>query len=175
LGVDERVFTPEKNTKKNIDILYIGSKEPLDGYPLVAKAAKLIKRSPNIVTLFSEDRWITNEIEMRDLYRKTKLVVCTAHNEPFGLVPIESMACGTPVIAVNEGGYPETVIPNISGILVPRDAHILAKKIEWLLQHPLELSKLGVQARKFIVQSWTWKRSVQQLEALLQTCAKISP
>ncbi|MDE2026170.1 MAG: glycosyltransferase family 4 protein [Patescibacteria group bacterium] len=171
LGVDDKLFSPNPAVKKDIDVLYIGSKEPLDGYKFLANAVKLMPPKLTVKALFSEDTWIANPTEMSNLYRRAKLVVCTAYDEPFGLVPLESMASGVPVIAVNEGGYPETVADRKTGFLIPRNTEILAEKITWLLAHPAQLHDLGIQGRKVIVQSWTWKASLANLEKLLQDCA----
>jgi len=49
LGVDETFFTPDNSIKKDIDVLYIGSKEPMDGYDLLDKALPLIKNNLNLL------------------------------------------------------------------------------------------------------------------------------
>lgn len=169
LGVNEKVFTPQPSvTNKDIDVLYIGSKEPLDGYDLVKKAVEQMPNKPHVYTLFSEDNWIKSEKEMSALYQRSKLVVCSAYNEPFGMVPLEAMASSVPVIAVNEGGYRETVIDRKTGFLIPRNPKTLAERISWLLSHPALLHDLGVQGRKVIVQSWTWQASTNSLEKILK-------
>ena len=69
---------------------------------------------------------ITDE-ELVILYNKAKLVVYTPYMEPFGLVPLEAMSCGTPVVGVNEGGVMETVLNGKTGILVERNVNNICK------------------------------------------------
>ncbi len=51
------------------------------------------------------------------------LIIPSTWEEPFGMVTIESLACGTPVIGLNSGAIPETIIDNKTGILVKKFAH----------------------------------------------------
>jgi len=66
--------------------------------------------------------------EMASAYRAVDLVwYPTSGNEAFGLVPLEAMACGRPVIASASGGMLETMVPNVTGLIVARgDAGALA-------------------------------------------------
>jgi glycosyltransferase involved in cell wall biosynthesis len=59
-----------------------------------------------------------SELELLDLYSKCRGLICTALDEDFGLTPIEAMASGKPVVAVNEGGFRETVVDGQTGVLV---------------------------------------------------------
>jgi glycosyltransferase involved in cell wall biosynthesis len=61
--------------------------------------------------------WRTNE-EIRQLYRSSAAVLLPGV-EDFGIVPIEAQACGCPVIALDAGGARETVLPGLTGLLVP--------------------------------------------------------
>ena len=61
---------------------------------------KLIKNIPSNV----EMRGAVTEEELIDLYARCKGLICTALDEDFGLTPVEAMASGKPVVAVNEGG-----------------------------------------------------------------------
>lgn len=70
-----------------------------------------------------------DDVELRDLYVGAVATVGTARLEPLGLTPIESLACGTPVIAIDEGGYRETVQHGVNGLLVPRSAESLSDAI----------------------------------------------
>lgn len=66
--------------------------------------------------------WFKNvgEKELVDLYSRCKAVIQTGENVDFGIVPVEAMASGKPVIAVDEGGFRETVLDGKTGILVKK-------------------------------------------------------
>ena len=75
---------------------------------------KLKRMAPSNV----EFRINVEEKELLDLYARCKATICTTKNEDFGLGPVESMAAGKPCIAVNEGGFKETIIHGKTGILI---------------------------------------------------------
>ena len=68
------------------------------------------------------------EHELMDLYARCKGLLCTAEDEDFGLTPVEAMAAGKPVVAVNEGGFRETVTAE-TGMLVDADPGEIASAI----------------------------------------------
>ncbi|MBN1596622.1 glycosyltransferase family 4 protein [candidate division FCPU426 bacterium] len=69
--------------------------------------------------------------------------------EPFGLVLLEAMARGIPVVATNAGGVPEIVTHGENGLLVPpREPKALAEAIYYLLCHPMERMRMGETARR---------------------------
>lgn len=74
--------------------------------------------------------------EMACAYRACDLVwYPTIDEEPYGLVPIEAMACGVPVIVSDSGGMRETVIPHITGLVVPKnDANALAAAAQLIFE-----------------------------------------
>ena len=76
---------------------------------------------------------------------------------------------GTPVLAVREGGYRETVLDGTNGILVDRDARSLADGIDRVL----ELAALSDPAsiRKSLIPYWTWERCLDDLHGLLEETA----
>ena len=95
-------------------------------------------------------------------------------SEPFGLSPLEAMACGTPVVGVNEGGVSETVIDGSTGKLVSRKATEFAKAIETLWSDSKLRRAYGSKARKYVKENWTWDKSVSNLENHLIACSKLS-
>lgn len=58
-----------------------------------------------------------DDVELINLYRNAKAYVCSSEYEDFGITPIESMANGTPVIALNQGGLKESIINGKTGVL----------------------------------------------------------
>jgi glycosyltransferase involved in cell wall biosynthesis len=70
--------------------------------------------------------------------------VCVPWYEPFGIVPLEAMACGVPVVASAVGGQVDTVVHGVTGLHVPpRDPAALAAALEDLLDHPERRAQLG--------------------------------
>lgn len=59
--------------------------------------------------------------ELRNLIRGAKATIYVPVDEDFGMSPVESMACGTPVIGVNDGGLKESIVDGQTGILINPD------------------------------------------------------
>jgi glycosyltransferase involved in cell wall biosynthesis/phosphoheptose isomerase len=90
---------------------------------------------------------LRGRVERRDLpvlVRSADLVVCAPWYEPFGIVPLEAMACGVPVIASAVGGMIDTVVDGVTGAHVPpRDPERLAAVIRVLLDDPARREEWG--------------------------------
>lgn len=67
--------------------------------------------------------------ELTDLYGTCRGLICTAMDEDFGITPLEAMASGKPVIAVDEGGFRETVIHGKTGILIEPTVQAIVQAI----------------------------------------------
>ena len=82
--------------------------------------------------------------EMPALLRSADAVVCVPWYEPFGIVPLEAMACGVPVVASAVGGQIDSVVDGVTGVHVPpRDPAALARALGALLDHPERRAQLG--------------------------------
>ena len=93
---------------------------------------ELIKNMPQNVEIRNE----VSEDELIDLYAHCKGLICTAMDEDFGLTPIEAMASGKPVVAVNEGGFKETVVHGETGLLVGANRDELVRAIKEIARGP---------------------------------------
>jgi glycosyltransferase involved in cell wall biosynthesis len=81
---------------------------------------------------------------MPGLLRSADAVVCAPWYEPFGLVPLEAMACGVPVVATAVGGQIDSVVHGETGLHVPpRDPAALAAALRSLLAEPARARELG--------------------------------
>ncbi len=91
------------------------------------------------------------------LLRSADVVVATPWYEPFGIVPVEAMACGVPVVASAVGGMLDTVRPGVTGLLVPpRDPHALAEAVGSLLAQPRTRARFGQAAAERARTLYSW-------------------
>jgi D-inositol-3-phosphate glycosyltransferase len=96
---------------------------------------------------------------MPAVLRSADIVVCSPWYEPFGIVPLEAMACGVPVIAAAVGGLIDSVVHGKTGFLVPpRDAGAIAGAIAELLDEPARLAAMGDAGRARVVSRYSWNR-----------------
>ncbi|MBW4691436.1 MAG: glycosyltransferase family 1 protein [Lyngbya sp. HA4199-MV5] len=90
-------------------------------------------------------------------YTAADVCVIPSHYEPFGLVAIEAMACGTPVVASDVGGLKFTVVPDETGLLVPpQDVDAFTQAIDRVLTDELWARKLRRQAPIRVQQNFSW-------------------
>jgi glycosyltransferase involved in cell wall biosynthesis len=108
-------------------------------------------------------------------YNRAALCVYAPHQEPFGLVPLEAMACGTAVVGVDEGGVRESVLHGRTGLLAPRDADAFAQAVGHLLDDPARATEYGRQGRVHVLGRWTWDRSTAAIEAQLRGVVEGGP
>ncbi len=81
---------------------------------------------------------------MPALLRSADAVVCVPWYEPFGIVPLEAMACGVPVVASAVGGQIDSVLDGVTGVHVPpRDPVALVRALRALLDQPERRAVLG--------------------------------
>jgi len=86
---------------------------------------------------------------MPGLLRSADAVVCVPWYEPFGIVPLEAMACGVPVIATAVGGQKDSVVHGVTGVHVPpREPTALARAMRQLLQDPERRREYGANGAK---------------------------
>jgi len=111
------------------------------------------------------------------MYSHASVFVCPSVYEPFGIINLEAMACGTPVVASAVGGIPEVVIPGETGLLVPfepidanhsdprapeRFSQDLAEAINSLFESTERLKSMGLKSREWVQKQFSWKSIARQ-------------
>jgi len=109
-------------------------------------------------------RYRPSQLELAGLYSQTLALVLVPIMEPFGLVAIEAMASGTPVIGIKEAAIRESVIDGATGILVDRDAEQIAAAIIQLQQHKETRAEMSRQAVEHVRAHRTWECTVKRYE-----------
>jgi len=185
LGIDTEIFKPLGIPKQDF-VLSVGRLIPRKGFDFVVRSLGTInsKIRPKLIVVSDEiDIRFKNSLEqlaqrigvdlriesliadegLVSLYNKAQLVLYAPYLEPFGLVPLEAMACGTPVVAVKEGGVRESVIHNKTGILTQRDEHMFAEAVMELLSNEAKIRDLSQNAIECIEDYWTIERAGKRL------------
>lgn len=197
-GINADLFQP-LSLEKHPSLLSVGSLTPLKGFDFLIEAVARIPGSHrpvlNIASNFQNPpereflNSLTQELSVKtnflgsisdstlvELYNQTTATVYAPLREPFGLVPLESMACETPVVAVAEGGIQETILDGQTGYLTERDPDAFAKAIQDILKDPRRAAEMGKTGRKQVLTHWTWDAAVQRLEDHLLACiSEFSP
>jgi glycosyltransferase involved in cell wall biosynthesis len=176
LGIETELFKPEDVHKENF-VLSVGQCLPEKGYEFILKSLSKIDGEirPEFVVVFDQGNihWrkyledlatrlnvklrilnLITDDELVLLYNKAKLVVYAPYLEPFGLVPLESMSCGTPVVGVREGGVRETVSDGKTGILTERDELSFAEAVADLLVNNAKREKMAKKSVEVVNDFW---------------------
>jgi len=108
--------------------------------------------------------------ELRHYYSAGDVVVTTPWYEPFGLTPLEGMACGRPVIGSAVGGITFTIKDGETGLLVPpKKPEALAMALKELLSQPERCIEMGQAARQRVEHEFTWSIVAMRTAALYET------
>lgn len=155
-----------KNTTANIKLLIVGG----DSDPLNDSTKEEVNRLKRIAA----DEHVLENIqfvgpkqphELKYFYSAADVFISTPWYEPFGITPLESMACGTPVIGSNVGGIKYTVLDGETGFLVPpKEPSILAEKTNMLLENKLLLQRMGKAAIARVNNTFTWEKVALKLK-----------
>lgn len=147
------------NTAKRIRLVIVGgeSDDPgVSGCPELARLQKLAREHnvfPDVHFAGRKDREA-----LKFYYAAADIFITTPWYEPFGITPLEAMACGTPVIGSNVGGIKYTVVDGETGALVkPNDPDCLADKISELIFDKNKLKELGINAIMRVNSYFTWE------------------
>jgi len=149
-------------------LLIVGgeTREPqADKTPEIGRLRKIVEQeglTESVVFVGSRYR-----SELRDYYTAADVFVTTPWYEPFGLTPLEAMACGRPVIGSAVGGITFTVEDGGTGFLVPpRDPAALAARLRDLLTDASLRQRMGQAARERVEREFTWPMVAERTASL---------
>lgn len=187
LGVDSEIFSPQRRVlnlrqalglsadtrllvyagrfsgEKNIDVLMQAMARLGRPYHLLLIGGGRDATPARNVTVMPFRR---AGIELAEWLASCDALVHAGSNETFGLVLLEAMACGLPVVGVDSGAVPEFVDSQVGQLARPRDVESMAAAISDLYQR--DLRALGAAARRRVLEHYTWTQAFNQL---LQTYA----
>jgi D-inositol-3-phosphate glycosyltransferase len=107
--------------------------------------------------------------DLKHYYSAADIFVSTPWYEPFGITPVEAMACGTPVIGSKVGGIKYTVCDGETGYLIPpNDPAALADRLAHLLKNPGELRLFGQNSVRRANNLFTWKKVSAELSSVYE-------
>jgi D-inositol-3-phosphate glycosyltransferase len=105
--------------------------------------------------------------ELRHYYGAADVFVTTPWYEPFGITPVEAMACARPVIGSEVGGIKSTVVDGVTGFLIPsRDPQAVADRLATLQKDPALAHRMGEEGLHRAYQHYTWRTVAQQAAAV---------
>lgn len=193
LGVDRERFVPGDRVEARY-VLSVGAVDRHKGHDFVIEALARMPRDvrPPLVVIGNYAnvdiarrlhaqagasgvaltiRTAVAERELAAAYAGARVFAYAAHLEPFGLAVLEAMAAAVPVVAVREGGVVDSIVPDVTGTLVPRDAGAFAAALRALLDDEVRAAALGRQGRHVAETKWTWNAAARRVEdALADAC-----
>jgi glycosyltransferase involved in cell wall biosynthesis len=165
--VNTLIFFPDEKIEKNIDVLFIGRFSIEKGADILIDATRYLSNKKRIVLIgdgtlrndlieqaktINQDITFTGWIPFNELpyyIRRSKLVVAPSRSECHASVPLESMACGVPVIASQVSGMEDSIENNKSGwLLNQNNAESLGKLINEVISDESKLKKASKEAIK---------------------------
>lgn len=188
-GVNLDLFNPEGPTAPRGErrrIVSVGRFVPRKGFDIVVRALTAIPDTELVVVGGPERSQLDSDAEacrlfaladelgvgdrvslygsvaredMPAILRSADIVACTPWYEPFGIVPLEAMACGVPVIAAAVGGMLDTVVHDVTGLLIkPRSPAAAAAAINQLMRDEFLRQSLGAAGRDRARSRYSWDR-----------------
>jgi phosphatidyl-myo-inositol alpha-mannosyltransferase len=196
-GVDvDAVPSGPKSQSDELRLLFVGRAEERKGLPvLLAAFQALVEHVPSRLTLVGADPEdvsrliadpdvlshidvlgkVSDSVLWRQLGQADLLCAPSLTGESFGMVLIEAMAAGTPVIASKIAGYSDVVTDGVDGILVPpADPQALAEELQLLAHEPERLAAMGEAGRKS-AERYAWPRVADEVKQVYEWVKEPAP
>lgn len=192
LGIDTSFFRPLGLTRQSM-LIGIGEVRPHKNLELIVEAMGAMQSPrPRLVWVGNtydrnyrariahlalrhnvriDFRMRVDDRELRQLLNTATAMVYAPRLEPFGLAPVEAAACGLPVVSTAEGGVRESVVNEVTGILVEHDAIDMARAISQLVNDPATADELGRGGRAQAVARFSLDAAAARVESYLERTA----
>ena len=187
-GINLNEFKPKPTVKEEKVVLFVGRLRHQKGIEYFIKASQLIKKELKEKIKFiviaaprlkvpEEKKYIKlikeNKIELHfnvsfnkisEYYQKADVLILPSVNEAFGLVLLEAMACGVPVIASNVGGVSKVVKNGVVGFLTPvGDSQLIAEKALMILNNKDLKKEMSKNCLEWVKQ-FSWENIADEYE-----------
>ena len=194
-SVDPTLFYPRGGKLKDT-LLYVGRIIPSKGLHVLLKALDYLKRPVHLVVIGApqgKDSYFINVMKMVDAvnntgkhrvtylgninekdlvewYSKASLFVFPSVFEPFGIVLLEALASGTPVVSTRSGGISDVVRDNENALLIPErnNPMDLAEAVEYLLEHDDVRIRFGLNGRSWVCRNYSLSVAANKLEKIYE-------
>jgi D-inositol-3-phosphate glycosyltransferase len=172
-------------------LLFVGRLDPFKGPDLLLRTAAMMKQQAQVIIVGGKPTGDKEVQQLRELaaqlkiskrvlfmgarpqqelpviYSAADVTVIPSHHESFGLAAVESLACGTPVVATRAGGLMTVVRHGETGYLVPHCPGFFAERLDTLLENPAILEHMRLAARPSVLQ-FSWKHVANQVYDIYQ-------
>lgn len=187
--VDKDEFLKQFGVNKHYDkiVSFAGKFTSLKGIDLLLKAAKLYEDDNTLTVLagdgelFSEMNELAQKLNLKDtifiknrphevlrkLYSIADVSLVPSRSEAFGLVVIEAMACGAPVIGANSGGIPDIITEETGILFEPENYEELAIKIKQALNKEITFNKDNI--AEYAKENYSQDKFIGQLISIYET------
>jgi phosphatidylinositol alpha-mannosyltransferase len=199
-GVDIKRFSTEKKTISRFDdgilnILFVGRLEPRKGVPVLLKSIEMIQQYTKkpyrllivgngifsgyyrslVPANLKPHVFFIGEVSFEDLprYYRTSHIFCSPalYGESFGIVLVEAMAAGLPIVASNNEGYRKVIKDGVTGILVsPQNPKAIAIALAKLLDSEILRKTIADRGKKESLQ-YSWSNIIDKIEFIYDSIA----
>jgi len=174
-GVDADLFRPITSIprkKDNIIVGHIGKLSPQKGQNEFIKPA-IIKSGAESFFHFNK---YTNKVKHTDMYKKYQefdVFIVASKEDGTPNPALEAAACGRPIISNRIGNMPEFIKDSYNGFLVEKNIDAYVEKINWFRDNRDKMEEMGRNARKTVLEGWTWEIQAEKYREMFKRILKI--
>ena len=157
-GVDEDLFRPVKSIDSSGQLVvgHVGKKCKEKGQSQIIQPA-IEKSGASSYVNTNDYRNKLPYCQMFKKYQDFDIFIVASDEDGTPNPALEAAACGRPIISNRIGNMPEFIKDGYNGFLVEKNINAYVDKIRWCMEHKEEVIRMGMNARKTVLEGWTWK------------------